>query len=105
MDSSTVIICWISPIVSLRVSGSILLLLFYFDGNLSANNVDPGQKPHYVASDLGLHRLPMTLLQAPCKNGLTLKAPNKNCSRQHFNSFFFYLSKKIRLDFSSESSA
>ena len=28
---------------------------------LSANNVDPDQMPHYVASDLGLHCLPMTL--------------------------------------------
>ena len=35
---------------------------------------------------------------------LTLKVPNKNCSRRHFN-FYFYLSKKIRLDVSSESSA
>ena len=25
------------------------------------NNVKPDQKPHYVASDLGLHCLPMTL--------------------------------------------
>ena len=31
-------------------------------------------------------------------NALTLKAPNKNCSRRHFN-FYFYLPKKIRLDF------
>ena len=27
-----------------------------------ANNVDPDQMPHYVASDLGLHCLPMSLL-------------------------------------------
>ena len=27
-----------------------------------ANTVDPDQMPHYVASDLGLHCLPMTLL-------------------------------------------
>ena len=34
-----------------------------FDGkNLLANNVDPDQMPHYVASDLGLHCLPMTHL-------------------------------------------
>ena len=26
-----------------------------------ANNVDSDQMPHYVASDLGLHCLPMTL--------------------------------------------
>ena len=36
---------------------------------------------------------------------LTLKAPNKNCSRCHFNFFYFYLLKKIKLDFSCESSA
>ena len=29
---------------------------------LLANNVDPDQTPHYVASDLGLHCLLMTLL-------------------------------------------
>ena len=28
-----------------------------------ANNADPDQMPHYVASDQGLHCLPMTLLQ------------------------------------------
>ena len=31
-----------------------------------------------------------------------LKAPNKNCSRGHFN-FLFELSKKITLDFSCDS--
>ena len=30
---------------------------------MSANNVDPDQMPHFVASDLGLHLLPMTLFQ------------------------------------------
>ena len=30
---------------------------------LLANNVDPDQTPQYVASDLGLHCLPMTLLK------------------------------------------
>ena len=38
-----------------------------------ANNVDPDQMPHYVASDLGLYCLPMTLLQKSRKewvNGL-----------------------------------
>ena len=35
-----------------------------FGGNiLLANTVDPDQMPHYVASDLGLHCLPVTLLQ------------------------------------------
>ena len=27
------------------------------------SNVDPDQKPHYVASDLGLDCMPMTLLR------------------------------------------
>ena len=31
-----------------------------FDGKL-ANTVDPDQTPHYVASDLGSHCLPITL--------------------------------------------
>ena len=35
---------------------------------------------------------------------LTLKVPNKNCSRRHFNILLLSL-KKIRLDFSCESSA
>ena len=35
-----------------------------------ANNVDPDQTPHYVAPDLGLHCLPMTLYGFPGKNGL-----------------------------------
>ena len=34
-----------------------------------ANNVDPDQMPHYVASDLGLHCSPVTLLWVPGKNG------------------------------------
>ena len=43
--------------------GSTLSLLLYFGGKiLFANNKDPEQMPHYVASDLGLHCLPMILL-------------------------------------------
>ena len=34
-----------------------------------ANNVDPDQMPHYVASDLGLHYLPMILYGLPGNNG------------------------------------
>ena len=30
---------------------------------MSANNVDPDQTSPYVASDLGLHCLPMTVLR------------------------------------------
>ena len=37
---------------------------------LLANTVDPDQTPHYVASDLGLHCLPITLYGFPGKNGL-----------------------------------
>ena len=63
---------------------------------LCANSVDPEQMTHFVASDQGLHCLPLyrllvtrpewvkigTTLNQYC--GLTLKAPNKNCSRRHF---------------------
>ena len=42
-----------------------------FEGILLANNVDPDQTPHHVASDLGLHRLPMTFYGFQGKNGLT----------------------------------
>ena len=46
-----------------RLVESILSLLFYFRRKvLLANNVDPDQMPHYVASDLGLHCLRMTFL-------------------------------------------
>ena len=38
----------------------------------TANNVDPDQTPHNVASDLGLHCLPMIRYQFPAKNGLHL---------------------------------
>ena len=43
---------------------SILSLLFYFFCRkiLLANTVDPDQTPQYVASDLGLKCLPVTLL-------------------------------------------
>ena len=41
---------------------SILLLLLYFELKMLANNVDPDQMPHYMASDLGLHCLSMTHL-------------------------------------------
>ena len=61
IDSSTAI-CWTSPFVILGMS--YLFCRFYpvFDAKiLLANNVDPDQMPHYVASDLGLHCLPITL--------------------------------------------
>ena len=64
MDSSTVI-CWISPLVILGVSGLFCCFYSSFDGKscLIANNVDTDQMPHYVVSDLGLNCLPRTLLR------------------------------------------
>ena len=62
VDSSTVT-RWTSPFVILGV-WSVLSFLFYFLWKiLLASTVDPDQMPHYVASDLGLHCLAMTLLQ------------------------------------------
>ena len=71
-------ICWTSPFVILGVSSlfcrfyffvilgvSGLFCRFYFTlikKILIANTVDPDQTPHYVASDLGLHCWPVTLL-------------------------------------------
>ena len=53
--------------------GSTLSLLFYFRWKiLLANSVDPEQTPNYVASNLGLHGLPMALLQVFRKNGLNI---------------------------------
>ena len=47
-----------------RGVGSVLSLLFYVCWKiLLANNVDPDQTSHYVESDLGLHCLPVALLQ------------------------------------------
>ena len=46
--------------VILGVSG--ICCCFY--SILFANNVDPDQMPHNVASEMGLHYLPMTLLWA-----------------------------------------
>ena len=39
---------------------------------LFANSGDPDQTPHSAASDLGLHCLPLNLLQSPDYSGLTL---------------------------------
>ena len=56
------LICWTIPFIILGVSGLYFVLLFYFFmKNLLANNIDPEQMPHYVASDLGLCCLPMSL--------------------------------------------
>ena len=37
---------------------------------LLVNNIDPDQMPHYKASDLGLHYLPLTLLWVSQKSEL-----------------------------------
>ena len=41
---------------------SILSFFLFLMENPVANNVDPDQMPHHVASDQSLHCLPMTLL-------------------------------------------
>ena len=59
-----------SPFVILGVF-AVILWLFFFDGKiLLANNIDPGQTSHYVASDLGLHSWPLSFYGFPSKNGL-----------------------------------
>ena len=40
----------------------VAFILFLMENPVS-NTVDPDQMPHYVAFDLGLHCLPMTLLR------------------------------------------
>ena len=60
MDSS-IVICLTSPFVILGVSGLFCGFYSIFYGK-SCYNVDPDQMPHYVASDLGLHCLPMTFM-------------------------------------------
>ena len=75
MDSSTVI-CWTSPFVISGVSG--LSIIFFFGWEiLLANNVDPDQVPHDVASDLSLHCLPMTFYEFPGNNGLNTEKLEK----------------------------
>ena len=46
-----------------RGVGSFCRFYSIFMENPISKNVDPNQMPHYVASDLGLHCLPMTLSQ------------------------------------------
>ena len=41
----------------------LILILFLMENHVLSINVDPDQMPHYLASDLGLHCLPMTLLR------------------------------------------
>ena len=71
VDSSTVI-CLDKSICHFWGIRSVLSLLFYFLWKiLLANNVDFVQTPHDVASDPGLHCLPLTVFMGfPGKNGL-----------------------------------
>ena len=61
VDSSTVI-CWMSPFDILEVLDLFVAFILILMEN-PVSNVDPDQMPHHVASDPGLHCLPMTLLQ------------------------------------------
>ena len=47
-------------IVNLGVLVYFVAFVLFWMEILLANIVDPDQTPHYVASDLGLHCLPMT---------------------------------------------
>ena len=62
VDSSTAT-CWTSLFVILGVSGLFVALFYLWWKILFANTVDPDQSPHDVASNLGLHCLPMILLR------------------------------------------
>ena len=62
MASSTVII-WTNVFAILGVSDLFCRFysIFFLWKIKLTKSVDPDQTPHYVASDLGLHCLPMTL--------------------------------------------
>ena len=62
VDSSTGI-SWTSPFVILGVPGLFCRFYSIFDRNPVSKHCRPDQTPHYVASDLGLHCLPTTLLR------------------------------------------
>ena len=46
-----------------------MITMFYSNTCSNANSVDPDQTPHSVASDLGLHCLPMSIFKTPGKMG------------------------------------
>ena len=62
VDSATVI-CWTSLFVNKGYRVFLSLLFYFLWKILFANNADPDQTPHYVASNLGQHRMPMTFLR------------------------------------------
>ena len=60
LTDSSIVICWTCSFV---ISGAyfvyfVAFILFLIENPV--NSVDPDQTPHCVASDLGLHCLPMT---------------------------------------------
>ena len=66
-----------SPFVIFEVSGLFCRFnSFFFFGRkiLLANNVDPDQTPHNVASDRGLHCLPITCLRGSRQESVKPKA-------------------------------
>ena len=83
MDYSTIIhVCWTSLFVILRGVGSICR--FYsicFDENPVSKECSPYQTPHDMASDLGLHCLPVTLLRVSRKEWVEREefAPRSKC--------------------------
>ena len=60
-----------------------------------ANIVDHDQMPHYVASDLGLHCLPLTFYGFSDKNGLKVKhtLPVSVCILTQQFYYFTYITK------------
>ena len=59
---------------------------------LLADNVDPDQTPHYVASDPGLYYLPVTFLQvSPARMGKMSKKMTKEVLIDHKTVFNFEL--------------
>ena len=70
MDSATSIL-WTGHFPTEGVSGCFLLLLCFTEIHVfNANCGDPDQMPHSVASGLGLHCSPMSLLWDSRHNGL-----------------------------------
>ena len=62
MDASTITL-WTGPFPIEGVFDSVLLLAYFIEIHvLKSNTVDPDQTLRFVASDLGLQCLPMSLL-------------------------------------------
>ena len=54
---------WTGPFPAEGVSGLLLLLPYFINISVfNTNSVDPDQTPRSVASDLGLHCLPVSIL-------------------------------------------